>query len=405
LEEILMNATLQQLMQSATRLTQSGKLQEATQVIRRALGLGTNPGPAAPPGGRPMATPSMVIDGCVTEVQMPPRPFRPEPKKAPQPGPAPRTTGIPGQGEFIAGSYTHASAGTRDYKLFVPPGYRGEPVPLVVMLHGCKQNPDDFAAGTGMNELAREQGFLVLYPAQAQQQNAMSCWNWFKHNHQQRGRGEPALLAGMIQSITSSYAVDARRVYVAGLSAGGAMAAIAAQTYPELFAAVGIHSGLPHGSAQDVMTAMSVMKSGHAGEGPLHSQAVVSDTGEAMSALQAAHVPAIVFHGDSDTTVHPRNGEQVIAAALETARRQGEPIDGAALPRVEQGVAERGRRYTRSTYASADGAVLAEHWVVHGAGHAWSGGNPRGSYTDPHGPDASQEMLSFFMAHPKAMVH
>jgi poly(hydroxyalkanoate) depolymerase family esterase len=242
------------------------------------------------------------------------------------------------------------------------------------MLHGCTQSPDDFAAGTRMNELARQQGCYVLYPAQAQKANPQRCWNWFKHSHQVRGRGEPAMLAAMTREVMAAHAVDPSRVYVAGLSAGGAMAAILIDAYPELYAAAGVHSGLAAGSAKDLPSALGAMRSGHAG----------SPTGMARR-------PVIVFHGDADTTVHPGNGQHVIEASVGAA--------GAADP--DRRRAAGGRHYTLSVHKADDGRVLAEHWVVHGSPHAWSGGSRQGSYTDPQGPDASAEMLRFFLEHPR----
>lgn len=366
-----MDHTLKSLMHEATRLTQSGRLNEATSVIQRALGgLGgeSNVGRAAGSAD--------VIDGCVFEsapVQAPrPRLASSRPVAA-----APRPTG---PGEFIAGSFSHASRSS-DYKLYVPPGATaGRPMPLVVMLHGCTQNPDDFACGTGMNDFARDQGFYVLYPAQAKSANPQGCWNWFKHNHQERERGEPALIAGLTREVMRAHAIDPRRVYIAGLSAGGAMAAVVAQVYPELFAAVGIHSGLPTGAAGNLSEALSAMNGSAAAPSPTRGR-----TGQ-------RHLPAIVFHGDQDATVHPRNGEHLVAAAA-----------GAdAVPRVEKGVSSSGKRYTRSVHVDARGEALAEHWLVHGAGHAWSGGQPAGSYTDAQGPSATQEMLRFFFEHPHA---
>lgn len=352
-----MNDTLQDLMRSATRLTRAGRLSEATEAIQRALrGAGAVATPA------PLHASADVLDGCVFEVHTP--------------APAPAT--------FTRG--THSQAGlTRAYKLFVPPARADQPRALVVMLHGCTQDPDDFAAGTGMNEAALEEGFVVLYPAQAQEANPSRCWNWFKHNHQQRGRGEPAVIAGMTHAVMKEHGIDPRRVYIAGLSAGGAMATIVAEAYPELFAAVGVHSGLPRGAASSVTEALSVMGSGMAGSGALPG-------GGPAEEAAPARVPTIVFHGDQDRTVHPRNGEQVLAAALAGA--------AAGAARVEQGAAGQGRRYTRSTHAADDGTTQAEHWLLHGAGHAWSGGRAAGSYTDPAGPDATREMLRFFFEHP-----
>ncbi len=264
------------------------------------------------------------------------------------------------------------------------------------MLHGCTQDPDDFAAGTGMNELGREQDFFVLYPAQSRGANASRCWNWFSEQHQAREAGEPALLASMARAVIAQHGIDPRRVYIAGLSAGGAMAAIVAAAYPDVFAAVGVHSGLPCGAAGDLGEALKVMKSGMPDAA---RPGIVRRVHFARPAQPrpSAKLPTIVFHGDQDRTVHPRNGEQVIAASLDRAA----PV---VSPRVERGVTGEGLRYTRSTYAGEGGDSIAEHWLVHGAGHAWSGGDARGSYTDRRGPDASREMLRFFLEHPKTVT-
>jgi poly(hydroxyalkanoate) depolymerase family esterase len=277
-------------------------------------------------------------------------------------------------------------AGSRAYKLYRPSGSRDGLLPLVVMLHGCKQNPDDFAAGTRMNQLAEQHGWLVLYPAQSREVNRMGCWNWFKAEDQQRGRGEPAIIAGMTRHIVQTCGADPKRVYVAGLSAGGAMADIMATTYPDLYAAAGIHSGLAHAAAHDLMSALNAMR-----QGPRPR------TGAAASALPREPVPTIVFHGDSDATVHPSNGDHVVAQA----RSAGSTSVAAPGVRVEQGEVTGGRRYTRTIERDAHGHTT-EHWVVHGAGHAWSGGHASGSYTDPLGPDASAQMLRFFLEHSKA---
>ncbi|MCX2863426.1 PHB depolymerase family esterase [Paucibacter sp. PLA-PC-4] len=346
------------LMTEATRLTRAGDLRAATALIQSALG-------AAVPSAT-VAT-ARTDQGDVIDVEA--REVWPEalPESNRPAEPAEPAFGQ----QFLPGSYTGA-AGTRAYKLYVPPGYQqGQSLPLVLMLHGCSQDPDDFARGTGMNEAARAQGFLVLYPAQTKHANSSGCWNWFKRNHQRRGSGEPALLAGMTRQVMQQYGVDARRVYVAGLSAGGAMAAILGSCYPELFAAVGVHSGLPAGAASDLPSALAAMRSG-AGDTP-------------APALDSP--PIIVFHGDRDATVHPSNGEQIAAAGMAASRR-------------ERG--SQGRAYTRDVYRDSQGRPRAEHWVVHGAGHAWSGGRADGSYTDPQGPDASAEMLRFFFANPRA---
>lgn len=265
-------------------------------------------------------------------------------------------------GRFVRRIYVNR-AGTRFYKLYIPSRYRGQALPLVVMLHGCKQTPDDFAAATRMNELAEERGFLVAYPAQAWRANVDRCWNWFREHHQQRDAGEPSLIAGITRQVIARYKVDPGRVYVAGLSAGGSMAAIMATTYPELYAAVGIHSGLPFASARGAATAVAAMRWKRVG-----------------AAARAPAVPTIVFHGDSDTVVHPSNSDYAMAGA-EALRETGEAG---------------GRAYTR-TRLPANGKAAFEHWLVHGAGHAWSGGDRAGSYADPKGPDATREMLRFFL--------
>lgn len=277
---------------------------------------------------------------------------------------------LPDGAQFVTGSYAN-HAGARNYKLFIPSTYTGAPMPLLVMLHGCTQNPDDFAAGTQMNQVAEEAGCLVVYPEQTSGANQSKCWNWFNAIDQQRGQGEPSIIAGIAAQVMDDYEVNAQQVYVAGLSAGGAMAVIVGTLYPELFAAVGVHSGLPFASAQDLPSALSAMKRG------------ASNAPKAGNGSR----PIIVFHGDSDTTVNPRNGEQVMAQQLQSA---------AADPSVQSGAVPNGYRYTQTTHTRADGSPLGEHWVVHGAGHAWSGGSDHGTYTDSRGPDASREMLRFF---------
>jgi poly(hydroxyalkanoate) depolymerase family esterase len=279
---------------------------------------------------------------------------------------------IPDGARFEERAYSDC-AGGRTYKLYVPSGYAGRAVPLVVMLHGCKQSPDDFAIGTRMNELAEEQCFLAAYPAQSASANPSRCWNWFKATDQERDRGEPCLIAGITRQVMSDFEVDDARVCIAGLSAGGAAAANMAASYPDLFAAVGVHSGLACGAATDMPSAFAAMRAG------------------ARNLQRRPTVRTIVFHGDKDLTVSSVNADQVISQAKSTNSRTI----------VSQGRAPGGAAYTRTVYTDESGRDSMEQWMVHGLGHAWSGGCPAGSYTDPRGPDASGEMIRFFL-HPSA---
>ena len=251
-------------------------------------------------------------------------------------------------------------------------GYCGEPLPLVVMLHGCTQSPDDFAAGTRMNELAEEQSFLVAYPAQSPSANSSKCWNWFNADDQLRDTGEPSLIAGITRQIIDEFAVNPTRVYIAGLSAGGAAAAIMGSAYPDLYAAICVHSGLACGAAKDLPSAFSAMRQG----------------GSPPPERHARPLPTIVFHGDRDNTVSPLNGDQVIAQS-----KAGMKLHQT----ISRGQSAGGISYTRTVQSDGSGSPVLEQWVLHGAGHAWSGGSPAGSYTDPRGPDASREMLRFFL--------
>jgi poly(hydroxyalkanoate) depolymerase family esterase len=282
----------------------------------------------------------------------------------------------PPAGSFVEGAYAN-NHGSRRYKLFIPSGAAGKPLPLQVMLHGCLQDPDDFALGTRMNAIAEERHIFVLYPAQSESANQTRCWNWFNPADQRRDQGEPSIIAGMTREVIGSYNIDARRVYIAGMSAGGAMAAIMAATYSDLYAAVGIHSGMPYGAAQNLLAAITAMKDGAA----------------IGARLPSKRIPLIVFHGDQDMMVNSRNGEQLVSQWLGGAAPAGR--QDTATVQAREG---NGRAFTRTRYQDGAGRLVAENWLVHDAGHAWSGGVCAGSFADASGPDASREMVRFFSA-------
>lgn len=344
--------TLHTSMAEALRLTRSGDLSGATALLRSAL------------TGRASLKPANIPAHDVIELV-------PERLKK-----ARVDCDTSATGRFDARGHAGPAASI-DYMLYRPasvaPG-----MPLVVMLHGCTQTPEDFARGTGMNRLADELGFLVVYPRQTQAANQQRCWNWFRPGDQTRDQGEPALIAGVVRDVIASERADAGRVYVAGLSAGGAAAAIMANAYPDLFAAVGVHSGLACGAAQDLPGALSAMKRGGA-------------QSTRRRRASTAFVPIITFHGNSDRTVHEANAQEIVEIATMAA--------GVPLTVEAKAGSAGGRRYTRALSRDGNGRVLIEQWTIQGAGHAWSGGDPTGSYADAAGPDASRIMLSFFRNH------
>ncbi|WP_206245261.1 extracellular catalytic domain type 1 short-chain-length polyhydroxyalkanoate depolymerase [Novosphingobium terrae] len=281
----------------------------------------------------------------------------------------------PAPGSFISGEFT-CPQGTLAYRLYTPHGSPLRRMPLVVMLHGCSQSAVDFAIGTGMNRLADALGFIVLYPQQSQSANLARCWNWHNPDNQKRGRGEPAVIAALTRHAMALSRANPARIYIAGLSAGGAAAAITGAAYPDLFVAIGVHSGVAQGQIGSLATAISAMR-GRRASGP--------------SGKLRRPPPTIVFHGDQDRVVHPSNAGAFLAN-LERSK------PGPLLSQSFAGTSAQGRDFTRKVYKSAHGEILLEDWTIHGSGHGWSGGHAGGSYTDPAGPDASKEMLRFFLA-------
>jgi poly(hydroxyalkanoate) depolymerase family esterase len=387
----------QNIVREATRLTRAGQLVEATALLQRMLrGESTAEPTSATTRAAParLEPPTIDLKANVVEEKesrqtfwatsvrgrkrLPPldgmREFSGLGLRGPIMRAPPSTSDIAPEGTtFVAGTF-HGAAGSRTYKLFVPSRAQGQSLPLVVMLHGCTQSPDDFAAGTRMNFLAEERNCFVVYPEQPSAANQAKCWNWFRPGDQQRDGGEPSLIAGITRQIMRDHAIDPKRVYVAGLSAGGAAAAIMGATHADLYAAVGIHSGLDCGAAIDLPSAFLAMRQGSGSK----------------VAVGAPPVPTIVFHGDRDTTVHPNNGDRIVERSATATGPKAKVIRG----RVPHGHA-----YTRTILTDAGGRAVSEHWNIHGGGHAWSGGSPAGSYTDPRGPDATREMLRFFLEH------
>lgn len=307
------------------------------------------------------------------------------------------TAGTPvlvSEGVRAGGSFTDQYYDGRHYKRYVPGSYEGtKAVGLVVMLHGCSQSPQEFAAATQMNAVAESEGFIVVYPDQTRQANSSQCWNWFEPEHQQRGSGEPALIAGMTREVTNDFTVDSQRVYLAGFSAGGGMAPIMAVAYPDVYAAVGIHSGLEYDAANSLSEAFTAMASG--GPNPQRQ----GTQGYEDMGPRAQIVRTIVFHGTDDYTVNPVNGHRAAEQATQTNDLAGDDSDDDDIDYTAETTETRtspGHSYTINEYADGDGNIVVVKYMVDGMGHAWAGGAQGGSYTDSDAPNASRIMWGFF---------
>jgi poly(hydroxyalkanoate) depolymerase family esterase len=362
-------------MGDALSLVRQSDLAGATAVIRKAL----SGEPAESGAGNAKARPH---SPSARVIPLPPRrplgetlralrarpPVPPAPVHPPEPE--------PDLGErFLRRTYRDA-VGSLDYRLYVPADREGRDLALILMLHGCGQDPEDFALGTQMNALAEEFGLIVAYPRQTRRANPSACWNWFDRRHQSRGAGEPAKLAGLAKALAKEFGIRKERVFAAGLSAGGAMAEVLAATYPDVFDAIGIHSGLPYKSAVDVPSAFAAMKGG----GP--DDPIPPDAGD-------RRVRKIVIHGLADSTVNPINSERIV----EELERGETP-----LTRTDLDWDIAAGHVSRTALEDEDGRAVAEQWLVEGGGHAWFGGDPRGSYTESVGLDASRVMVRFFLA-------
>lgn len=352
-----MNEDFAAAMRRSLAQARAGNPTEATRLIQGALGSATSPGGTKPPPPNEARGPRRPLAQVLAGLARRPVGLDARPRcKAPLPD-------VP-EGAVFERLRHVGQHGARDYRLFRPSTKRGPVRGVLLMLHGCTQTPEDFAAGTRMNLHAEEHRLLVVYPEQSRAENAQLCWNWFRPGDRSRAGGETALLAELAAAVAAKGGQEPGHVLAAGLSAGGAMAAILAQTHPDVFAAAGIHSGLAPGSASDVVSAFAAMR------------------GDPAPGAEHLRAPAIIFHGSADLTVAPVN-----------AGRLAGPLDGT---RRRSGTASR-RRYDVLSGQNASGHPV-EVWRIDGAGHAWSGGHADGSYTDPSGPDASAEMVRFFLS-------
>jgi poly(hydroxyalkanoate) depolymerase family esterase len=378
--KINLQKTFAQTMRKAALLTGMGKLADASRLIQRSLlGAVQQTRPQVQAETKAPARPEQTLAANDPQVaEYPPQVIiLPPPQR---PAGAIATPALTRKASFTKHQFVF-EADTYPYRLYIPPATAVDAsadkrMPLVVLLHGCKQDALDFSNGTAMNALADEHHAMVLYPEQITRANAMRCWNWFEPGHQQANRGEPGMIAALTQSMLQKHGADPERVYIAGLSAGGAMAAVMAGLYPDVFAAVGVHSGLAAGAAHDVMSAFGAMRSGAKGS-------------------KQPTLPTIIFHGTADKTVHPDNSQHITKAAL-----AGLKAAGLQLVKTESSMTHNGVEKTeRVVYSTNDGKPYIENWRIDDGAHAWFGGDAAGSYTDPDGPSASAAMLAFFLRH------
>ncbi len=379
---------MQQTMRDAMQVMRSGDLNRATELIQR--GLANAPAPdgkgAASPHATPRATPhppihasAPCIDGTWRVVPDAPDDVIHEPPASPA-----KSNDDPPVPEIAK---FECAAGAREYVVYAPRQRGLRSPPVLLMLHGCTQDAADFARGTRMHVQAVAAGWVVVYPTQSPGANPNGCWNWFRPGDQQRDRGEPAILAGLASAMKRRFQSEPGPAFVAGLSAGGAMAVTMGRLYPELFRGVGVHSGLPHGCARDVPSALAAMRSAGKAARPIDG-----------NGTNRVRVPTIVFHGDCDRTVDICNAGLVVADATRLPPLASEDASDGCAEISASGSVDGGHRYTTTVFRDRSGNVLAERWIVHGAGHAWFGGSREGTYTDPAGPDATAEMLRFFRA-------
>jgi poly(hydroxyalkanoate) depolymerase family esterase len=302
-----------------------------------------------------------------------------------------------------AGSWTSGKvknpSGSLEYKLFVSSAYRKEKsVPLVVMLHGCTQKVEELAAISGINELADKNNFLVAYPEQSVAANPLKCWNWFDPKHQSRDAGEPSLIAAVIQDIRTSYNIDEKRMYVVGISAGGAMAVVMGTAYPELFAGLGVIAGTEYKAALNVQDGLTAMKQG--GPDPNQQGLLAFQAIQKSPVGTKTRLPLIVFQGTKDPYLSPVNTDQLITQWAQTHDYldDGKDNDSVSIRSAKEKKVDvpGGYSLTKSSYSDSQGHLLLEKWIVEGLGHAWPGSSVANPFADAKGPNATEEMWRFF---------